>query len=82
MFQSATDLEANPFHQSPSSPEPNSTTAPTEDSNQQTLSLTEEQKRKIEENRLKALAKRRTQVPDPIPNQSNQEPEEMYLDML
>jgi hypothetical protein len=49
--------------------------------NQQSLSLTEEQKRKIDENRLKALAKRHAQASNPISTPSNQT-QEMHWDEL
>lgn len=43
--------------------------------------MTEEQKRKIDENRLKALAKRRAQASNPVPTPSNQA-KEMHWDEL
>ncbi|KAI8579237.1 hypothetical protein K450DRAFT_243433 [Umbelopsis ramanniana AG] len=80
IWGSAANPPTDPFFQSlsPSSPPPSVSTASTD---QQSVSLTEEQKRKIDENRLKALAKRRAQVSNPTSTPSNQT-QEMHWDEL
>jgi hypothetical protein len=60
---------ADPFAPNHSSPEPDSARQSGNNDEHQAGSLTEEQKRRIEENRLMALAKRRAQTTD----QQNQE---------
>lgn len=60
---------AEPFAPTHISPEPDSARQSGNNDEHQAGSLTEEQKRRIEENRLKALAKRRVQTTD----QQNQE---------
>ncbi|CAO3665668.1 unnamed protein product [Umbelopsis ramanniana] len=80
VWGSAAVASTDPFFQSlSSSSPPNTYTTPTSNLNQP--SLTEEQKRKIDENRLKALAKRRAQASNPVSTPSTQA-KEMHWDEL
>lgn len=67
---------ADPFSPPRTSPQPEAARTSGAEDKQQPIALTEEQKRRIEENRLKALAKRRPQPP------VQQDAEEESPDML